>query len=126
MADFVKMVVACLLVAACVQLGFGTFQDSASHPPGVIAGRVVDDDGRPMRGVRVRALVRASRDGPSEMTPRGNTSTTNDRGEFRLFWLEPGAYYILINPIPPLDPPRILMRSRGGLEYIPSDPEASF
>src|SRR5262249_50063461 len=63
------------------------FQNTA-RPGGVISGRVVDDQGRPMRGARVQALARTYEDGSLQMTPRGNPATTNDRGEFRLFWLE--------------------------------------
>jgi len=72
-----------------------------------------------MRNVEVQALQ------TRQLMPRGNNAKTNDRGEFRLFWLEPGMYYVMINPNPLPDvtqPPY----SRPSVGYIPSDPDATF
>lgn len=91
-------------------------QAAATHPSGVIAGRVVDDEGRPMRGIQVQAFALAYRNTIREWTPKAN-ATTNDRGEFRLFWLEPGSYYLAFDPYTP---------GRTGLGYIPSDPNAGW
>jgi len=97
-----------------------------SHPTGVLMGRVVDDEGRPMRRVEVQALASDYRFGKLRMLPRGNTATTNDRGEFRLFWLDPGLYYVMVNPSPAPDPFRIQPGDRPPLSYIPSDPDSTF
>jgi hypothetical protein len=99
-------------------------QAPAPHPSGVLTGRVVDDDGRPMRRAQVQALMRFRTGRGVEMLPRGNAAATNDRGEFRLFWLEPGTYFIVIKP-PQLqpDPFRAPINRLG---YIPADPEAAF
>jgi hypothetical protein len=43
------------------------------------------------------------------------------RGEFRLFWLDPGDYYIAITPP---SPPRAIPRTRFG--YFPSNPDEAF
>ena len=62
-------------------------------PTGVIAGRVVDGNRDPQRSVRVEALRREYRDtGPTWVA--AGQSTTDDRGEYRLFNLQPGTYYI--------------------------------
>ena len=66
-------------------------------PAGVITGRVVDDEGRPMRGAQVQALAFGYREGKRQLVPQG-TAATNDRGEFRVFWLDPGAYHVVVNP----------------------------
>src|SRR5215510_4100903 len=76
-------------------------QSPEHRPSGVISGRVVDDEGRPMRGAQVQALMLDSSRRSPQPRPRGNTATTNDRGEFRLFWLDAGSYYIAVNPNPP-------------------------
>jgi hypothetical protein len=100
-------------------------QDKASQPPGVLTGRVVDDDGRPMRGMQVVALSMVYVNGKRQMLPQGNPATTNDRGEFRLFWLEPGAYFVLVNPNPTPDLDA-LFRGPTPVGYIPTDPDATF
>ncbi len=106
----------------CVGLALSPHAEPAS---GVITGRVVDDDGRPMRGLQVMAVEFGDRGSPRSMVPRTNgAATTNDRGEFRLFWLDPGKYYVVVNPNP-LDPIRI-QGGRLALGYFPSDPDAAF
>src|SRR5262249_55269347 len=89
-------------------------------------GRVIDDDGRPMRGVQVVALSMDYLSGKRQLLPQGNPATTNDRGEFRLFWLESGAYFIVINPDPILDIGRLLYGGPQPVGYIPTDPDATF
>jgi protocatechuate 3,4-dioxygenase beta subunit len=70
-------------------------------PTAAIVGQVVDEDGEPLPGVEVQALVRASRlPTGSEMPPEGGslapirTAITNDLGQFRLYGLPPGAYFV--------------------------------
>ncbi len=86
-------------------------------PAAVIIGRVIDDEGRPMRGARVQALEDDDQGGERKMLPRGNSSVTNDRGEFRLFWLDPGTYHVVVSMPPP---------TRPAIGYLPSNPEAGF
>jgi hypothetical protein len=62
-------------------------------PTGVIAGRVVDENREPLRSVRVDALRNEYRDGVRTWVNAGQ-NTTDDRGEYRLFNLQPGTYYI--------------------------------
>jgi hypothetical protein len=62
-------------------------------PTGVIAGRVVDGNRDPQRSVRVEALRHEYRDAGPTWIPAAQ-STTDDRGEYRLFNLQPGSYYI--------------------------------
>jgi hypothetical protein len=62
-------------------------------PTSVIAGRVVDERRDSLRSVRVEALRREFRDGGRVWVQAAQT-TTDDRGEYRLFNLQPGTYYI--------------------------------
>ena len=62
-------------------------------PHGVITGRVVDEDGESLANVNVQAMrylyVRGRR---QLVTAAGGN--TNDLGEYRLFGLEPGQFYV--------------------------------
>ena len=64
---------------------------------GAISGRVYDTYGEPMANVPVVALRYSYLDGQRTLTPL-KTDQTNDRGEYRLFWLSPGEYYIQATP----------------------------
>ena len=62
-------------------------------PQGVIAGKVVDQDGDPVISVQVQAMRSAYAGGRKQLQPTGG-ATTNDLGEYRLINLAPGRYYI--------------------------------
>lgn len=66
-------------------------------PTAIITGRVTDEDGDPMSGVRVIAQKKkpgkAAREGAA-------TGATNDLGEYRLTGLFPGQYWIAAMPPP--------------------------
>jgi hypothetical protein len=64
---------------------------------GAISGRVYDSAGEPLVNVPVQALKYAYADGQRTLTVV-KTDETDDRGEYRLFWLPPGQYYI--NAVP--------------------------
>jgi len=88
---------------------------------GVISGRIVDDEGRPVRGAPVEALAYGYTNGHRQLVTRGNSATTNDRGEFRLFWLNPGTYYIVAN-VPTVAP----VPAGSPLGYFPRNPTDAF
>jgi hypothetical protein len=59
----------------------------------VISGRVLDDDGEPARFVSVEAIVRSTHRG--KISTQGvKAAATNDLGEYRLFDLDPGSYFV--------------------------------
>jgi hypothetical protein len=62
-------------------------------PGGSIAGRIFDEDGTPFAGAIVEALVSRAEGGTDRLASVAATET-NDRGEFRLFGLPPGQYYV--------------------------------
>jgi hypothetical protein len=67
-------------------------------PAGTIMGRVSDARGEPLAGVTVQAL-RSTYDASGKRTLQPAASgRTNDLGEYRLYWINPGRYYISANP----------------------------
>jgi hypothetical protein len=60
---------------------------------GVISGRVFDEDGEPMSNVVIEALRNSYKDGHRELT-FVTQEQSNDLGEFRLYGLSPGRYYV--------------------------------
>ena len=62
-------------------------------PQGVIAGKVVDQDGDPVVSVQVQAMRSTYAGGRKQLQLAGG-ATTNDLGEYRLISLMPGRYYI--------------------------------
>jgi hypothetical protein len=96
---------------------------------GVITGRVIDEFSEPMVGVRVSAnRVRDSEGWPDKsglrMHNRYSTWITDDRGVYRIYGLEAGAYVVGVNAADP---------TFGGLEqagielptYHPSSPRGA-
>ena len=68
---------------------------------GIITGRVIDDDGQPVAGARVRVMQRRLVAGEVALSgdagePQGATS--DDRGAYRIFDLPPGSYCVGVQP----------------------------
>ena len=63
-------------------------------PAGAITGRILDPLGRPSPAALVTAARLNYLEGRPTLTPV-KTTTSNDRGDYRLFWLEPGEYFVL-------------------------------
>jgi Carboxypeptidase regulatory-like domain len=62
-------------------------------PAGVISGKIYDGDGEPLPGVMVNAIRQMYSEG--KRTREGTTSVpTNDLGEYRLYGLSPGRYFV--------------------------------
>jgi hypothetical protein len=71
---------------------------------GVVTGRVVDDAGEPVQGVAVDAYALEYRAGVERLRAVTGGATrskaSNDVGEYRIFGLPPGDYYIAASPAP--------------------------
>ena len=67
---------------------------------GAISGRLLDVEGEPVAEAQVHAWKVAFRDGWRIFEPIVSLAS-NDLGEFRLFGLPPGQYYISAQPEPP-------------------------
>ena len=65
---------------------------------GVIAGRVLDEYGEPVTDAPVTPMQKRMLQGLLRLLPSGRSTTTNDIGEFRIFGLPPGQYYVSTNP----------------------------
>jgi Carboxypeptidase regulatory-like domain len=62
---------------------------------GVISGRIVDEYGDPMPDVNVTAMRQAWSNGRRRLMPSGNRGgQTNDLGQFRIYGLAPGEYFV--------------------------------
>lgn len=63
---------------------------------GVITGRVLDEYGEPVAGAQVQPMQNRFMNGQRRPMPSGQSSSTPDTGEFRLWGLAPGDYYISV------------------------------
>jgi hypothetical protein len=73
-----------------------------------ISGTVRNSAGQPQRDMDVLALSMTYQNGYPVLFPVVSKAT-NDRGEYRLFWLQPGEYYIAASPrqFPPGQNPNV-------------------
>ncbi len=77
-------------------------------PAAVISGRVVDQDGDPIAYASVEALQYGYQSGKKSLRQIGN-ARSDDRGEYRIFGLMPGRYYV-----------RAQMRAGAAAIYAPT------
>jgi hypothetical protein len=68
--------------------------DIAMPRGGVISGRLVDEFGDPIADAVVSAMRSAWAGGRRRLLPSGRTAMTNDLGQFRIYGLSPGDYYV--------------------------------
>jgi hypothetical protein len=61
---------------------------------GAIAGRVVDEFGEPLAGVKMQVLRTRIQRGRRTLTAAGVSDQTDDTGAFRIFGLPAGEYYV--------------------------------
>jgi len=67
-------------------------------PAGALGGRVTDPSGEPMAGLII-ALLRSSYDVAGRRNYQAvGTARTDDRGEYRLYWVTPGRYFVSAAP----------------------------
>jgi hypothetical protein len=79
-------------------------------PTATITGRIMDRSGEAIPGVVVQLLKPMFQDGRRTMAVM-KSMVTNDLGEYRMFWVTPGSYYV--NVIPPPDTP-----NAGGINIV--------
>ena len=97
--------------------------DFALPRGGVIAGRVTDELGEPLAGVRMQAMRHQYLpSGQRQLVPAagigmGYAVTTNDLGEFRLYSLMPGTYIVSAAP----SDMGMMMTAPGGPASAPND-----
>jgi carboxypeptidase family protein len=87
-------------------------------PQGVIAGRVMDDEGEPVAGLSIQVLHYRYLMGRKRLIPAATALVvTNDLGEFRAPNLAPGRYYVATTP------QRLTDLQRGTERSIAKGPE---
>ena len=62
------------------------------NPESIVTGRVVDEEGEPMRNVNISLQQYRFIQSPRQLVTVDPTATTNDLGEYRLFGVAPGQY----------------------------------
>jgi protocatechuate 3,4-dioxygenase beta subunit len=66
----------------------------------VVAGRIRDPNGQPISGMNV-AVYRVTYSNGRKTWSIFNQKSTDDRGEYRIYWLLPGEYYVGVIPRTP-------------------------
>lgn len=66
-------------------------------PQGVVAGRVLDDEGEPVQGSMIQLQRRQYYRGKQQWMPAGG-GQSDDRGEFRVTGVSPGKYLLQVRP----------------------------
>lgn len=64
---------------------------------GVVTGIVLDENGEPAPGTQVRAMRQVIRTGEKRLESAG-TDTTDDRGQYRIYALQPGQFVVYAQP----------------------------
>jgi protocatechuate 3,4-dioxygenase beta subunit len=82
---------------------------------GVIAGRVLDEYGEPIANAMVQPMQNRFLNAQQRPMMSGQPVTTSDTGEYRLWGLSPGQYYVSVNP-----------RSMGGFTADNSDDRSAY
>jgi hypothetical protein len=80
-----------------IDLAEGQVLDRAdiTMPKGsVIAGRILDEFGEPLTDASVSALRSTWSNGRRRLQATGRTALTNDLGQYRIYGLPPGEYYV--------------------------------
>ena len=60
----------------------------------VLAGRIVDEFGEAVADAEVQAMRMQFQNGKRRLVPSGRNAQTNDLGQFRIYGLPPGEYYV--------------------------------
>jgi hypothetical protein len=84
-----------------------TANSNLSMAPGaIVGGRIYDANGQVMSNANVQIYTVAYAFGHAVLAPLV-AKVTDDRGEYRLFWVPPGDYYLAVTPRPPAPSPGV-------------------
>src|SRR5689334_22701759 len=78
---------------------FGLLLLAQGSANGTVSGRITDDQGQPAVDVPVQ-LVRRSSDPQSKTFQAAASTNADDRGEYRLYGVTPGSYFLLVGNSP--------------------------
>ena len=88
----------------------------------VIGGRVLDQDGDVMPGVTIRALRYVYLQGNRRLTAEGSAQT-DDRGEYRIWGLPPGSYFV--NAVPRVRSGPVAVSASGLVGGVSARPDSN-
>ena len=106
-------------------------QEIAIHlqPAGTILGEVRNEDGTPVANILVQALRRSYNVRGEKVLTLFSNTLTDDLGAYRLYWLDPGDYYVNASYLPQLptavNPNEDAPRTVYGQTYFPGTPDPS-
>jgi hypothetical protein len=89
-----------------------------------ISGRVLDRNGRPVPNAQVQAFTLQAMGGV-RLLETAKAVLTNDRGEYRLFWLAPGEYLVMAMPIRGAISDELIRTNGNGSTVMNSVPPAA-
>jgi protocatechuate 3,4-dioxygenase beta subunit len=81
-------------------------------PHSIVTGKVLDEDGEPMFGAAVNMMEERYFRGRRTLNGRGS-GTVNDLGEYRIAGLQPGRYFIAVQPRGDYGPAPLHVRPPG-------------
>jgi hypothetical protein len=84
----------------------------ALTPTGSISGRITDASGQPIVLADVFALKTSYQEGQRAFV-QTLSAKTDDRGEYRIFWMTPGLYYVNVIVPDGTNVPNLLMNADG-------------
>ncbi|MCC6587139.1 MAG: carboxypeptidase regulatory-like domain-containing protein [Bryobacterales bacterium] len=64
----------------------------------VVSGRITDEDGDPIQSAQVQLMRAAYARGRRQLIPATGGVSTNDLGEYRMYGIPPGRYYLAVTP----------------------------
>jgi hypothetical protein len=67
-------------------------------PAGTVTGVVRDSSGEAIAGLQVQLLRHVYTSSGQRTFVGAGTDRTDDRGEYRVFWVTPGRYYLVVHP----------------------------
>ena len=69
-------------------------------PAGAVSGQVSDATGEPIAGMTVQMVRSIYGQNGKRTFQTVDSARTNDRGEYRIYWITPGRYYVNASPRP--------------------------
>src|SRR5688572_24291423 len=102
-------------------------------PGGTVSGRIIDENGQPALGIPVQ-LLRLAYNNQGRAYQAVGTTAADDRGQYRMFGVPPGKYYLNIGnppgPIRTVAPTGVLIGGQNtgtvyAFNYFPGVPDVS-
>jgi protocatechuate 3,4-dioxygenase beta subunit len=91
-------------------------------PLGAITGRILDEDGDPIRQIEVQTMVYRYTAAGRQLMSRGN-AMSNDLGEYRIYDVRPGRYYLKAGTMGMMGGGAL--RESYGASYYPGTPDSA-